>query len=187
MKRASRSSSARSRSKRTRFLSQFLKAEGIPHELLNAKNHEREGEIIAQAGRVKGVTIATNMAGRGVDIKLGGNPGTPEAYEKVKGIERPFRPRHRAPRGAPHRQPAPRPLRPPGRSRARRSFSSRSRIRSCASLPATRSSGLMGTLGMPEDEPIENRIISALSRPRRRKSKASISTRASTSSNMTTF
>ena len=47
--------------------------------MLNAKNHEREGEIIAQAGRKGAVTIATNMAGRGVDIKLGGNPGSVEA------------------------------------------------------------------------------------------------------------
>ncbi|MEX2010584.1 MAG: preprotein translocase subunit SecA [Parcubacteria group bacterium] len=65
-------------------LSAFLKSEGIPHELLNAKNHEREGEIIAQAGKRGKVTIATNMAGRGVDIKLGGNPTTPEEYEAVK-------------------------------------------------------------------------------------------------------
>ncbi len=66
------------------LLSEYLKAEGIPHEILNAKNHTREGEIIAQAGRPAAVTIATNMAGRGVDIKLGGNPGGLEAYEKVK-------------------------------------------------------------------------------------------------------
>jgi len=65
------------------LLSQYLKAEGIPHEILNAKNHGREGEIIAQAGRPSGVTIATNMAGRGVDIKLGGNPGSKEAYDEV--------------------------------------------------------------------------------------------------------
>ena len=65
-------------------LSQFLKAEGIPHEILNAKNHEREGEIIAQAGRKGAVTIATNMAGRGVDIKLGGVPSTPETAEEIK-------------------------------------------------------------------------------------------------------
>jgi preprotein translocase subunit SecA len=68
------------------MLSDFLKSEGIAHEMLNAKNHEREGEIIAQAGKRAAVTIATNMAGRGVDIKLGGNPGTPEAYEEVKSL-----------------------------------------------------------------------------------------------------
>jgi preprotein translocase subunit SecA len=52
----------------------YLKDAGIPHEMLNAKNHEREGEIIAQAGRKGRVTVATNLAGRGVDIKLGGVP-----------------------------------------------------------------------------------------------------------------
>lgn len=66
------------------LLSAHFKQEGIPHEVLNAKNHEREGEIIAQAGRYGAVTIATNMAGRGVDIKLGGNPSTGEDYEQVK-------------------------------------------------------------------------------------------------------
>ncbi|MEK7095607.1 MAG: preprotein translocase subunit SecA [Patescibacteria group bacterium] len=65
-------------------LSEFLKAEGVVHQVLNAKNHEKEGEIIAQAGKKSGVTIATNMAGRGVDIKLGGNPGSKELYEEVK-------------------------------------------------------------------------------------------------------
>ncbi|MDO8482089.1 MAG: preprotein translocase subunit SecA [bacterium] len=66
------------------LLSAHFKQAGIPHEVLNAKNHEREGEIIAQAGRAGAVTIATNMAGRGVDIKLGGNPSNDEEYEKVK-------------------------------------------------------------------------------------------------------
>ena len=69
---------------RNEVLSAFLKSEGVPHQLLNAKNHEREGEIIAQAGKKGAVTIATNMAGRGVDIKLGGNPNTPELYEEIK-------------------------------------------------------------------------------------------------------
>lgn len=56
------------------LLSTYFTQEGVPHQVLNAKNHEREGEIIAQAGKPGAVTIATNMAGRGVDIKLGGNP-----------------------------------------------------------------------------------------------------------------
>src|SRR3989339_2231270 len=60
-------------------LGELLQREGIPHEILNAKNHAREAQIIAQAGRKGAVTIATNMAGRGVDIILGGNP--PEAGE----------------------------------------------------------------------------------------------------------
>lgn len=55
-------------------VSSLLQREGIPHEVLNAKSHEREGAIIAQAGRKGAVTVATNMAGRGVDIILGGNP-----------------------------------------------------------------------------------------------------------------
>jgi preprotein translocase subunit SecA len=68
------------------LLSAYLQKEGVKHELLNAKNHEREGEIVAQAGRFGAVTIATNMAGRGVDIKLGGIPATPEEVEKVKAV-----------------------------------------------------------------------------------------------------
>ncbi|MCW2861313.1 MAG: preprotein translocase, SecA subunit, partial [Actinoallomurus sp.] len=79
-------------------LSRMLKRRGIPHEVLNAKQHEREAMIIAEAGRKGGVTVATNMAGRGTDITLGGNPDhiadqalhaqglspleTPEEYEK---------------------------------------------------------------------------------------------------------
>ena len=55
-------------------LSVMLKKRGIPHEVLNAKHHTREAQIIAQAGRSSAVTVATNMAGRGVDIMLGGNP-----------------------------------------------------------------------------------------------------------------
>jgi preprotein translocase subunit SecA len=54
-------------------LSQMLKKKGIPHNVLNAKHHEREAEIIAQAGRLQALTISTNMAGRGTDILLGGN------------------------------------------------------------------------------------------------------------------
>jgi preprotein translocase subunit SecA len=55
-------------------LSQALKAQGVPHHVLNAKQHEREAEIVAQAGRLGMVTVSTNMAGRGTDIMLGGNP-----------------------------------------------------------------------------------------------------------------
>ena len=60
---------------RSEELSKMLKAKKIPHKVLNAKNHAQEAEIVAQAGRFKTVTIATNMAGRGTDILLGGNPG----------------------------------------------------------------------------------------------------------------
>jgi preprotein translocase subunit SecA len=55
-------------------VSEMLKRRGVPHHILNAKNHEREAEVVAQAGRSKAVTISTNMAGRGTDILLGGNP-----------------------------------------------------------------------------------------------------------------
>src|SRR5690606_15995379 len=80
-------------------LSRMLKRAGIPHQVLNAKNHAKEAAIIAEAGRKHAVTVATNMAGRGTDIMLGGNPEfrahrellerglspteTPEEYEKA--------------------------------------------------------------------------------------------------------
>jgi preprotein translocase subunit SecA len=66
------------------YLSKLLKKEGIPHQVLNAKHHEKEAQIIAQAGKLGAVTVATNMAGRGVDIILGGNPQNKEEYEKIK-------------------------------------------------------------------------------------------------------
>ncbi len=65
-------------------LGELLRMEGIPFNLLNAKNHEKEGEWIAQAGRKGAVTVATNMAGRGVDIILGGNPPVVEEADGVK-------------------------------------------------------------------------------------------------------
>jgi len=79
---------------KSEIVSKLLERAKIPHEVLNAKNHGREAQIIAQAGRLGSVTISTNMAGRGTDIKLGGNPEAlageecdpeqdPEGYEKV--------------------------------------------------------------------------------------------------------
>ena len=62
-------------------LSKLLKDEGVPHQVLNAKQHEKEAEIVAQAGRLGSVTISTNMAGRGTDIILGGNPESLAATE----------------------------------------------------------------------------------------------------------
>ena len=58
---------------KSEYLSKLLKAQGVPHSVLNAKHHEKEAEIVAQAGKLGAVTIATNMAGRGTDIMLGGN------------------------------------------------------------------------------------------------------------------
>lgn len=69
---------------RNEYLGKLLEIKGIPHNILNAKNHEREGEIIAQAGKRGAVTIATNMAGRGVDIILGGNPPDLEETKNVQ-------------------------------------------------------------------------------------------------------
>jgi len=67
-------------------LGEMLRRRGVRHEILNAKQHEREAEIIAQAGRRGAVTIATNMAGRGVDIILGGNPPDEAEAERVRGL-----------------------------------------------------------------------------------------------------
>jgi len=66
------------------YLGKLLEREGVTHQILNAKQHEREGEIIAQAGRFGAVTIATNMAGRGVDIILGGNPQDAKEADKIR-------------------------------------------------------------------------------------------------------
>jgi preprotein translocase subunit SecA len=66
------------------ILSAYFKKEGIEHKILNAKNHEEEGNVIAGAGRKGSVVIATNMAGRGVDIKLGGPTPKPEEQEEVR-------------------------------------------------------------------------------------------------------
>ena len=59
---------------KSELVARMLEKKGIPHEVLNAKNHSREAEIVAQAGRLGAITISTNMAGRGTDIKLGGDP-----------------------------------------------------------------------------------------------------------------
>ena len=67
-------------------VSKLLKARRIPHNVLNAKYHEKEAEIVAQAGREGAVTVATNMAGRGTDIMLGGNPSTQEEHDRVASL-----------------------------------------------------------------------------------------------------
>ena len=140
------------------LLGTHFKQEGIPHEILNAKNHEREGEIIAQAGRHAAVTIATNMAGRGVDIKLGGNPATSEEYEAVKNLGGLFvlgTERHEARRidnqlrGRSGRQGD------PGETQFFVSLED-SLMRIFASDVIKR---VMGTFKIPEDEPIYNSMI----------------------------
>ncbi len=140
------------------MLSAHFKQEGIPHEILNAKNHEREGEIIAQAGKPGGVTIATNMAGRGVDIKLGGNPAPQSAYEQIKNIGGLFvlgTERHEARRidnqlrGRSGRQGD------PGETQFYVSLED-SLMRVFASDMIKR---VMGTFKIPEDEPIANSMI----------------------------
>jgi preprotein translocase subunit SecA len=71
---------------RNELLGALLQREGVPFNLLNAKNHAAEAEFIAQAGRLGAVTVATNMAGRGVDIMLGGNPPDSAEAEKVRAL-----------------------------------------------------------------------------------------------------
>jgi preprotein translocase subunit SecA len=141
------------------LLSQFLRAEGISHEVLNAKNHEREAEIIAQAGKKGAVTIATNMAGRGVDIKLGGNPNTAELADEIRSLGGLFvmgTERHEARRidnqlrGRSGRQGD------PGETQFYVSLEdSLMRIFASDTLKS-----MMGRLGVAEDEAIEHRIIS---------------------------
>jgi preprotein translocase subunit SecA len=81
---------------KSELLSEYLNAEGVKHAVLNARHHEQEAHIVAQAGRFGAVTIATNMAGRGTDIQLGGNPDfriedelgeVPESEERAKAEE----------------------------------------------------------------------------------------------------
>lgn len=140
------------------LLSEYLKREGVKHEILNAKNHEREGEIIAQAGRFGGVTIATNMAGRGVDIKLGGIPTTTEEYEKVKSVGGLFvlgTERHEARRidnqlrGRSGRQGDP--------GETQFFVSLEDNLMRVFATDMVKS--MMGRFGIPEDEPIENGMI----------------------------
>jgi preprotein translocase subunit SecA len=140
------------------ILSAYLKQSGIPHQVLNAKNHEQEASIIAQAGRKGAVTIATNMAGRGVDIKLGGAPLIKEEYEEVKSLGGLFvigTERHEARRidnqlrGRSGRQGD------PGETQFFVSLEDDlMRVFAYDSIK-----GMMGRFGIPEDEPIENKLI----------------------------
>lgn len=141
------------------LLSAYLTQAGIPHTVLNAKNHEREGEIIANAGRLGAVTVATNMAGRGVDIKLGGVPYNEEKYEEVKALGGLFvvgTERHEARRidnqlrGRSGRQGD------PGATQFYVSLEDDlMRI-----FGSDRIKSIMAKIGVPEDQPIDNKFIS---------------------------
>ncbi len=144
------------------LLSAYLKKEGIPHQILNAKNHEQEAQIIARAGGKGAVTVATNMAGRGVDIILGGRPedgNDKQKYEevvKLGGLYVIGTERHEARRidnqlrGRSGRQGD------PGSSRFFVSLEDDlMRI-----FGGDRVKSMMETLKVPEDQPIENKFIS---------------------------
>jgi preprotein translocase subunit SecA len=140
-------------------VSEYLTKAKIPHEVLNAKNHEREGELIAQAGQKGKVTVATNLAGRGVDIKLGGALATPEEREEVRQIGGLYvigTERHEARRidnqlrGRSSRQGD------PGATRFYVSLEDKL-MRVFASDMMKK---VMGTFKIPEDEPIESSLIS---------------------------
>ncbi|MEX0877969.1 MAG: preprotein translocase subunit SecA [Candidatus Spechtbacterales bacterium] len=141
------------------YLGRLLQKEGIKHEVLNAKNHEREGSIVAQAGREGAVTVATNMAGRGVDIILGGNPPDVEAANRVKdagGLHVLGTERHEARRiddqlrGRAGRQGD------PGSSQFYLSLEDElMRV-----FGGDRIQNIMERFQVPEDQPIENKIVS---------------------------
>ncbi len=135
---------------KSEYLSELLKREGIPHEVLNAKNHEREAHIIAAAGQKGAITIATNMAGRGTDIKLG------EGVRELGGLVIIGTERHEARRidnqlrGRAGRQGD------PGASQFFVSLEDELMRR----FGGDKMKSMMTTLGLPDDEPIQNAIIS---------------------------
>lgn len=140
------------------LLSAYLKSEGVVHTVLNAKNHEKEGEIIAEAGKRGSVVIATNMAGRGVDIKLGGAQASKIEAEEIKSLGGLFvlgTERHEARRidnqlrGRSGRQGD------PGETQFFVSLEDDlMRI-----FGSTNIKSMMGKMGIKEDEAIENRMI----------------------------
>ncbi len=141
------------------LLSAYLTQAGVPHTVLNAKNHEREGEIIANAGRKGAVTVATNMAGRGVDIKLGGVPFDHKHYEEVKTLGGLFvlgTERHEARRidnqlrGRSGRQGDP----------GETAFYVSLEDDLMRIFGSDRIKSMMGRFGIPEDQPIKNSFIS---------------------------
>ena len=143
---------------RNELLSAYLRDAGVPHTVLNAKNHEKEGELIAQAGKRGAVTVATNMAGRGIDIILGGMPSTEESRAEIRDIGGLFvlgTERHEARRidnqlrGRAGRQGD------PGETRFYVSLEDDlMRV-----FGSDRIKNMMGRFGIPEDQPIENSLI----------------------------
>jgi preprotein translocase subunit SecA len=135
---------------KSEYLSMLLTREGLPHEVLNAKNHEREASIIAQAGQKNALTIATNMAGRGTDIKLG------DGVRETGGLLIIGTERHEARRidnqlrGRAGRQGD------PGMSQFFVSLEDELMRR----FGGEKMKSMMTTLGLPEDEPIQNGLIS---------------------------
>ncbi|MBL8030009.1 MAG: preprotein translocase subunit SecA [Candidatus Doudnabacteria bacterium] len=141
------------------ILAEHLKSEGLKFEILNAKNHEREANIISQAGRLGQITLATNIAGRGVDILLGGNPPDLEEAEEVKkagGLHVLGTERHESRRidnqlrGRSGRQGD------PGSSQ----FFVSMEDDLMRLFGGERMKSLMTSLGLPDDQPIEARLVS---------------------------
>lgn len=140
-------------------LAEMMQREGLEPEILNAKNHEKEAKIISQAGRPGAITIATNMAGRGVDIILGGNPPDPTEQKRVKeagGLHVLGTERHEARRidnqlrGRSGRQGD------PGSSQ----FYVSAEDDLMRIFGGERMQKIMGTLQVPEDTPVENKVVS---------------------------
>lgn len=135
---------------KSEYLSSILRKRGIDHEVLNAKNHEREAQIITKAGQKNAVTIATNMAGRGTDIKLG------EGVREIGGLHILGTERHEARRidnqlrGRSGRQGD------PGSSQFFVSLEDELMRR----FGGDKMKNIMNRLGLPEDQPIENKIVS---------------------------
>ena len=141
------------------IVSHYLEREGVPHNVLNAKNHEKEGEIIANAGKRGAVTIATNLAGRGVDIKLGGADATKAEHDEIADLGGLFvigTERHEARR-----------IDNQLRGRSGR-LGDRGETQFYVSLEddlmrifgSDRLKNMMGKFGLPEDEPIESSFVS---------------------------
>ncbi len=143
---------------RNELLSAYLREAGVPHTVLNAKNHEKEGELIAQAGKRGAVTVATNMAGRGIDIILGGVPSSDDTRDEIRelgGLYVLGTERHEARRidnqlrGRAGRQGD------PGETQFFVSLEDDlMRV-----FGSDRIKAMMGRFGIPEDEPIENSLI----------------------------